>query len=685
GLQKGTCCEMVLSCDGSQGYRLIFGSVGGAKEITRWVQNGEVQPGVPEIRFYNLNQVRMTNFVFYGALLVLAAAALLVPVRLNGKWTRLAYHIAVIGLTACLAEYVLESCNATGLTALPKVSLLLNVLLIGSAGLLLYVISRRCQIAVLAMDLFFLGLAAVNYYTRMFRGTVLTAQDVFAAGTAMRVMSSYQFTLGWEICILLAAAILTLVLAWREPPAIEKREYRVFRAVIGMLCVVVYGAAMFPPVYTRLGMDDHTFLLERASKTNGYWETILINLNNPLFEKPDGYSDDAVRQLASQYPADPGEQTPNIVVVMVESLADFSRLGDVPAEEDALPFLHSLEGRDDVYKGELVVPVFGGGTVNTEFEALTGCSSASMPGLVNPYSQLIEEKEVAAMPSWLEQCGYSSWALHLEKAANWNRNDAYPFMGLENFTDISQVDTSTLTTVRSDETSEYMRASDASHYAQIEQNFETRSAQPYFSFSVTMQNHGGYLAPGFDSPVKLDEGKNYPLAEQYLGLAWYSDDAFRQFLEYWEQVDEPTMIVMFGDHFPNVEKEFFDEVLGTDRDQLAGQARLLVQTTPVVIWANYDVDYSVLPACFSANYLSAAVLHTAGAPMNSFQQYLFSQMQQMPVYSRYGFVDAQGVYYETLAGTPYESMSRDYELWQYGALERAQELSDVFFLDESAS
>lgn len=58
------------------------------------------------------------------------------------------------------------------------------------------------------------------------------------------------------------------------------------------------------------------------------------------------------------------------------------------------------------------------------------------------------------------------------------------------------------------------------------------------------------------------EGK-YPKADQYLSLVKRSDDAFAYLLDYFSHSDEPTMIVMFGDHQPSVEDEFFDEVYGT--------------------------------------------------------------------------------------------------------------------------
>ena len=78
-----------------------------------------------------------------------------------------------------------------------------------------------------------------------------------------------------------------------------------------------------------------------------------------------------------------------------------------------------------------------------------------------------------------------------------------------------------------------------------------------------MQNHGGYTVEdraGFEPTVKLGYDTEYPLAETYLSLARESDSAFKELLEYFEKVDEPTMIVMFGAHWPKIEEEFMGKV-----------------------------------------------------------------------------------------------------------------------------
>ena len=106
--------------------------------------------------------------------------------------------------------------------------------------------------------------------------------------------------------------------------------------------------------------------------------------------------------------------------------------------------------------------------------------------------------------------------------------------------------------------------SDQSLYNRIVDLYNSKEKdQKNFIFCVTMQNHGGYTeerSAGYEPDVKLDYDGEYPLAEMYLSLARQSDEAFKNLIVYFEKVDEPTMIVMFGDHWPKLEDGFYSKV-----------------------------------------------------------------------------------------------------------------------------
>lgn len=94
--------------------------------------------------------------------------------------------------------------------------------------------------------------------------------------------------------------------------------------------------------------------------------------------------------------------------------------------------------------------------------------------------------------------------------------------------------------------------------------------------------------------------------------------AFEYLLGYFSQVEEPTLILLFGDHQPQVATNFYTDVLGTAPDTALAQKKQMV---PFVLWANYDIP-EAQGVELSLNYLSALLMDTANLPMTGYQKYL---------------------------------------------------------------
>ena len=75
---------------------------------------------------------------------------------------------------------------------------------------------------------------------------------------------------------------------------------------------------------------------------------------------------------------------------------------------------------------------------------------------------------------------------------------------------------------------------------------------PLFVFNVTMQNHGGYsdTYDNFTPDITVEGVESTPLS-QYLSLVRLSDQALEKLISYFEEADEKTIVVFFGDHQPN--------------------------------------------------------------------------------------------------------------------------------------
>lgn len=200
-----------------------------------------------------------------------------------------------------------------------------------------------------------------------------------------------------------------------------------------------------------------------------------------------------------------------------------------------------------------------------------------------------------------------------------------------------------------------------------------------------MQNHGGYSVAyrNFDQQIKITNMSTfYPQAERYLSLVKESDSAFQELVEYFSNVDEPTIICMFGDHFPSIEDEFYEELLGTSLDELTTEQEQLRYATPFVIWANYDIPEAEVDN-ISANYLSTLLMQTAGLPMTQYNKYLAVLYQSLPVINTIGYIDSEGSYYERGSSTPYDHILNEYNCIEYNALlDKTDRDDSLFYLEE---
>ena len=131
--------------------------------------------------------------------------------------------------------------------------------------------------------------------------------------------------------------------------------------------------------------------------------------------------------------------------------------------------------------------------------------------------------------------------------------------------------------------------------------------------------------------------------ERYLTLVERSDEAFRYLTGYFADVDEPTVIVMFGDHQPS------DSVVRPVWEMQGKNSRALSEEdvekryeVPYVIWANYELPHMDEKADTSANFLGNRVLLDAGAGLYPYRSFLRAVEDRYPVLSAVRTTDESG-------------------------------------------
>ena len=97
----------------------------------------------------------------------------------------------------------------------------------------------------------------------------------------------------------------------------------------------------------------------------------------------------------------------------------------------------------DVYKrqlqenystGYLTVPIVGAGTVNTEFEVLTGMSIQFFGLGEYPYKTVLKDKTCESIAGNLSNLGYATHALHNNGGNFYSRAKVFANMGFDTFT-----------------------------------------------------------------------------------------------------------------------------------------------------------------------------------------------------------------------------------------------------------
>ena len=610
--------------------------------------------------------------------------------------------IVTITMTECLNNVFIYDMTYLGFFGNYVVILVFNFVFFALTG--------SFRVSYLIVNTVLFGLALCHSYVMDFRGTPFQPMDFLSVTTAANVANTYNFAPGYKVITGVFIFIFIVTISIKTPTPkyniITKIASRSFTAVFsGTIIIIFYATSIFADMGIRPDFWNQT----RGYHNYGFVFNFFANTKYLYMNKPSTYDPNEIENIinkneqTNQEETNTSENTPNIICIMNESLSDLKVLGNLTTNEDYMPFMNSLT--ENTIKGNLYVPVIGAGTSNTEFEFLTGHTTAFLPSGSNAY-MLYVKNPMASLVSTLEAQNYSSAALHPYYSSGWKRPEVYSnfgfnkFIALEDIIDISLMkdymdngnDPNYLQQLIEqhypDSKNMLVRQyiSDSYNYKLIIDDYKNRDkSKPYFTFNVTMQNHGGYTpsAVNFDESIYATSStQNYNKANKYLSLVKASDNAFKELIEYFKKVKEPTIICMFGDHQPNIETEFISECLGVNNlSNLTVEQEQNRHITPFYIWANYDIEEQYIER-LSSNYLSSLVLQTAGVKLTEYNKYLLSLSKVLPVINTVGYIDNQGVYYKWSDSSPYRSILSEYENIQYNAVFDTENKNlKTFFID----
>ena len=497
--------------------------------------------------------------------------------------------------------------------------------------------------------------AAVNFYTLQLRGEPFLPWDLMQVSEAAGVASAAGIHIQTSMIVSLVLAALLTVGAFFLYRGRQKlpwvRRLGGFAASAAVTCGMLFGVFLQPTVTQAIGIQPDAWMQDRYYRYYGVITSFLTNLTNLEITKPETYSEESVNAILDDveagekyttqplYPESYGattpatevEKQPTIIYVMNESYWDVSELEEhgFVFDTDVSANLHALQQTSA--SGRAYSPSFGGGTCDVEFEALTGYSVSYLPNGSKPYQQHVT-KPMFALPNYLKTQGYQTAAIHCFWAKYWSRDTAYPNLGFDDF--ISLEDMHHVQKVRKHYWTSGL-VTDDTMADQIIQQYETMKADsdaPIFLHAVTMQNHTNYNRDNYPDdervkviahPVGIKPSTIGALEDFATGIR-DADAMLGKLTAYFAQVDEPVILVFWGDHYNPIDSNYD---IFTASGYASGESSdpRLHQTT-LLMWSNYT-DQPVDFGTIAAYDISPVMMNLYGLKQPIYFQYLNRQLQ----------------------------------------------------------
>ena len=449
--------------------------------------------------------------------------------------------------------------------------------------------------------LLWLALGVVQYIVVKDRTTPFSSMDLLLIREALSLLSIYA-TLPQIILIFLGVFLLFALIIMLFTRAQRRKRRNLGHALVAFVgCALLCG--MFETAGMRTGLLPQRFdsLVDNYAEY-GFPLVFTYTFGQMGIARPSNYSNETVGEILENIDeAEPARQAlaedddaaqPNILFVQLESFIDVGTVRGCKVSRDPTPCFNRL--RSQCPGGMLYVPTIGGGTVNTEFEIITGLNLDYFAAGESPYSTILQQANCESMAYNMKQYGYTATALHNNGATFYNRNAVYPRLGFDCFVPLEymqNVHTNALGWAKDEMlTDEIMTVLEG-------------SKTPDLVLCITVESHGKYgeaYTPREGDIEVLALPEALPLApfQNYVNALPNTDAFLESLIKKLSNFREPTVVVAYGDHLPAL--NLSEDMLNTGS----------IYATQYVVWNNFGHEFDT--ADLQAYRLNAYILGQLG-------------------------------------------------------------------------
>lgn len=273
-----------------------------------------------------------------------------------------------------------------------------------------------------------------------------------------------------------------------------------------------------------------------TSHVNDIYETIAENV------APDEMDEEEILEVIQETVVEVPEpkyhgigKGKNLLVIQLEAFQDFV-VGREYEGQEITPNINALIKNDTVYFNQYYSNIGKGNTVDAEFSTL----NSLYPTISGESYRLYEQNAYMGLPWLLREQGYRAFAFHGFEGEFWNRQNAYPYQGFEEFYSMEDFDQDEIIG---------MGISDKSLFKQLMPKLKEQTGN-FFAFGITLTNHHPYILDEEYVTIDLTEEYKEKKLGNYLTTVRYTDEAVGQLIADLKEAGlyDNTVIALYGDH-----------------------------------------------------------------------------------------------------------------------------------------
>lgn len=530
--------------------------------------------------------------------------------------------------------------------------------LFGLIFIILSTLTKKTNRAIAIMSVLILILTTVSNIKYSYTGTPLYISDISLTGNMGEIVTladNFLAHIPYQkiLCTIILLVIVNVIARKVAINITEKPRIVLFitSSIVAILLVApisIKDNFLLNHVYKQHERIDYNIdvnimgYYKKYGVVGGMYETIIEN----RFYPPTQYKKAEVETvLASTTPTDDKSLgKPNIIVMFQESYWDIQKLEEVTFDKNVTEVFNKLKQEGDFIN--MISPTYGGCSANVEFEFLTGANMTYFNKGYLPFIQMYRDKRSINNPSIIQELKKNGYYTKIVFGRDFYLSEpVYKNLGIDEYVNAYEL---------WDDYEKRVKGSHLSDEALVDaiiHDFENKDKdEKLFYMTATIETHMPFDPQKYDSydiqvvDTKLN-GKDTGTILAYAQGVYDSNQQLQRLYDYIQTLDEPTMILFFGDHLPilyNSEGEDLLLNLGYFQTADSKQDVFRKYNTEAVILNNYGGQVRLESECISPDLLLTTVINQMDIEVSPYYQWLFNASKELPAINQFIYVDKYG-------------------------------------------